>query len=413
MTTIIQQLNHYNPVAKTRFFTVAVLVQLPALIFNSMMPNWAPMVAIAGLVVLFLLRSAVIGRLIGHTPIDWPLLLLLILVLAIGLQTTLDLRVTLPQTYALIGNLAILWVMAAQRNAFWLRQSGWLLLLAGLILAIIALLFTNFTYAKFPFIGQSIYELLPDGLNGFWGQQRLDPNHVGGLLALFWMPAVVLIWLGDSWQQRDVAKVVVVVLLVLLVLTQSRGALFGCVMALLVITLLYDRRWLLFWLTVIMALIFAIYQIGPNTAEEMIFRQGDAANDPSLLSRQELWMLAITLIYEFPLTGVGLGVIDSQILLDPDIKNVHNLYLQTGAEMGLPGLIGHLSIYIITCFLLLRQAVHRHTNGYQAVALGLLGSLIIFLTHGLIEAITTSPQIAIVVWGLLGLMVAVATSSSK
>ena len=75
--------------------------------------------------------------------------------------------------------------------------------------------------------------------------------------------------------------------------------------------------------------------------------------------------------------------------------------------MGLPGLLGHLAIYLVLLVPLLRRALDRDAGYNQALALGLLGSLTIFLTHGLVDAIIDSPQVAIVVWALLGLMGAV------
>ena len=411
MTVIFQRLNYYNPTKSTWFLALMVLVLLPALLFSTSMPPWAPKASLLGLALLYLLRSAAMGHFIGQTPLDWPLLLLL-LTLLIGLQNSADIFVSLPKTYSMIAYVALFWAIAVQRNALWLRWSGWLLLLTGLALAPVVLLFTDFPTAKLSFINTNLYQSLPGGLSTFWDQKGFNPNLSGGLLALFWMPAVVMIWMGASWQERDLAKIVTIILSILLVLTQSRGGLLGAMVALMVVTLLHSRRWLLFWLVVLVITIAGIYRIGPNTAFEMMFRQGDVLSDSSLQGRQELWAVAIYLIEEFPLTGVGLGVVESYILPDVDIKHLHNLYLQIGAEMGIFSLISHIAIYLIIFFLLLKQALNQRSNPYQGLALGLLGSLIIFLTHGMFDVITSSPRVAIVVWPLLGLMVAVATSSS-
>jgi len=125
-------------------------------------------------------------------------------------------------------------------------------------------------------------------------------------------------------------------------------------------------------------------------------------------------------IQDYPLTGVGLVMVGPAIierfypnsLVSTDGVHAHNIFLQVGAEMGLPGLFGHLAIYLTLLYLLLRRALDRNAGYSQALALGLLGSLIIFLTHGLVDAIISSPQVAIVVWALLGLMAAVVSSSS-
>ncbi len=282
---------------------------------------------------------------------------------------------------------------------------------------------TRFGSNKLAFIDRDMYTMLPGGLHPFWNPGGFNPNLSGGVLALFWIPAVVLAWRGDSWGQRDVAKLVVVVLSALILLTQSRGALLGCMLGLLVITVLNDRRWLPFWLIVLLCTAVLAYQLGPAAFLEAVLGQPDVFGDRSLLGRQELWGRSIDLIRSYPLTGVGLGMVEPAIksrypgdLIKPtaNFKHAHNIiYLQTGAEMGLPGLIAQLVFYVILGYLLVRRALDRGAGCYRILALGLLGTLVVFLTHGFFEVITYATRAAIVVWGLFGLMVAVATSSSS
>ncbi len=419
ITTALQRLNHYNPLNAAWLLILAVSALLPVLVFSNFIPGWASNAALVGLVCLFFLRSMALGQFVGHTPVDWPILLLF-LTAVVGLWTTVDVSVSLPRTYAFIANIAFLWAIASLEDGPWLRWSGWLLLLAGLGLSGIFLLGTDLGSTKLPFIDQDIYKMLP-GLRPFWNPEGFNANMSGGMLALFWPPAFILSWRGNSWQQRDIAKVVTVVLSVLLLLTQTRGALLGVMAALPIITLLYDRRWWIFWAVAFIAIIAGIYYLGgPDTLLESILGKSDVLGDSSLQSRQELWGRAIYILYDFPLTGVGLGMVEPVIkllyptfLVNPEanFKHIHNIYLHAGAEMGLPGLIGHLSLYLILLYLLL-QRVRDHQAGYnQTLALGLLGTLIVFLTHGFFEVITYAPRAAIIVWGLFGLMIAVATTA--
>lgn len=419
MINTLKKINPYNPIRITWLFDVIALALAPVLFFSSSMPLWAPRVALAGLAILFLLRGLVTGRFIGHTPADWPVLILLVTLIT-GLWTSIDPGVSLPRAYAITANITLFWVIATQRNKPWLRWTGWILLITGLVLSAIFLLGTNFSFNKIPFIGGEIYDLLPTGgQNLARDPEGFNANLSGGLLALFLAPAVMLIWLGDSWQQRDVAKVVAVVLAVLVVLTQTRGGLLGVAVALPLVTLLYNRRWGIFWLVVLIVIMIGVYHFGPDA---LLTEPTDAFESTSLQSRQELWERAIYIVQDFPLTGIGLDMFEPvtkllypPFLIDQDytFKHAHNIYLHTAAELGIPGLIAQVSLYLIIIYLLVRQARNQQAGYYRALALGLLGSLIIFLTHGFFEVITFAPRAALVVWGLFGLMIAVATSDPE
>lgn len=425
ITTLKQQLYHHNPLRTAWVFALAVIILLPALLFSRFMPGWAPIVAIVGLAIIFLLRILAIGRLTGHPSIDWPLFTLL-LMLPVGLWATPDASISLPRTYAFVANLALFWAVAAQRNNAWFGQkSGWLLLLAGLLFSIIVLLGTRFGSNKFTFIDQNIYGPLPGAWQPFWrGPEHLglNPNLSGGLLALFWMPATVLIWHGNTWQQRDIAKLVAVILLLAILLTQSRGALLGVLVALIVVTSIHHWRWFIFWAVMLVVGGIWSYQLGfQSVLTDFLTERGTLAVS-NLQSRQTLWQHSLHLMLDFPLTGVGLGMIEPvvrqlypaiSISADTSFKHAHNIYLQAGAEMGLPGFIAHLVFYFALLRLLLKRALDPRAGYSRALALGLLGSLVAFLTHGFFEVITYAPRAAVVVWALFGLIVAVATGSVR
>ncbi|MDX1522749.1 MAG: O-antigen ligase family protein, partial [Anaerolineae bacterium] len=325
----------------------------------------------------------------------------------------------LPRTYAFVAHAAIFWAVAAQRRTPWLRYSGWALLAGSLVLGIALLLGTNFGSAKLPFIDREIYSLLPGGWRPFWNPLGFNSNLTGGLLVLFLPPATALMWGGSSWQQRDVAKPVTIVLALIILLSQSRGALMGGGVALLGMSLLHDRRWGILWGLVGLGVAAAVYRYGFNPLLESLLGRSDLFGDKSLTGRQQLWQQAVFIINQFPLTGVGFGMFEPtvrQLQSAPEMlvqasrefKHAHNLYLQAGVELGLLGLIAHLVIYLRLTYLLWQRAIDR-TAGYDRIlALGLLGSMFALLTHGFFEVITYGPRPAAVVWALFGLMVAVA-----
>ena len=84
------------------------------------MPSWAPLAALALLAVVGLLRCLAAGRVIGHTPADRPLLLILV-TLPVGLWASANHAATLPRVYALIASLALFWAVAALARSRLLR----------------------------------------------------------------------------------------------------------------------------------------------------------------------------------------------------------------------------------------------------------------------------------------------------
>jgi putative inorganic carbon (HCO3(-)) transporter len=402
-----------HPLDKAWLFGLIVLFFLPALLFSYLLPPWISQVALAGLFVVFGLRYLATSQLVGQPYLDGATLGLA-LMLAVGLGTTGKLATTLPLTCAFVANLALFWVAAAQQDQPWLRQTGWLLLAAGLLLGVIVFEGANLGSNKLPFIDRGIYATLPERRPAFWDAQSFNPNISAGLLAMFWPPLVILAWRGQSWPQRDMAKVAALALAVLLLLTQSRGALLAALAGLLVITILQNRRWLFFWLALTILPVAAGFKFGAAALGQFFLGQSSLFTLESLAARQEIWQRAIYLIRDHPLSGVGLGMVGPTIQQFYPLKtgtfvdHAHNIYLQVGAELGLPGLAAHLVLYATIFVLLLRRALSPPAGHYQVLALGLLGSLVVFLTHGLFDAVIASPQVALIVWGLLGLMVAVA-----
>ena len=396
---------------------VAVVVAVPVLLFSTFLPSWVAPAAVALLILVFAATCIRTRRLLGHTPADWALALL-VLTLPVGLWASADRGVTLARTYAFVANLALFWAMAAQSRSGMLRWSGWGMLVAGLLLTGVFLVGTSFSVAKLPFISQDIYSLLPGGFTPFWNKGGFNSNLAGGVLALFWPTAVMLAIAGESRRQRLLALLTVTALSTMLLLMQSRGALIAVLVILPIMTTLYDRRWLTPWLIVVVAGAAFLAARGGGISPEALLGSSEALGGSSLQGRTELWSRAIYLIQDFSFTGVGMGMFEPVVkllyppfLIAPDtiFSHAHNIYLQAAAEMGIPGLVGYVALYIVLGFLLLRKGMGRGRERYRIIALGLLGSLLVYLVHGITDAASYFLRTAAVVWSLFGLMVAVST----
>ena len=399
-----------------------VMLAAVVLLWSAALPPWVSMATVAALAVAFLARAAATRQITGHTPADWPLLALLLLLLPVGLWASPDLAMTLPRSYALIAAAALYWAVAALSDHPWLRYSGWGLLLAGLAMALAVI-------AATPLSGSSLLSPLAQAIRAplpFLHPDRFNPNLSGQLLAIFLAPAAALALVGGTPGGRTLrlaAAALSLALAVLLLLTQSRGALLGVAVALPVMTLLADRRWLALWLVALGAGLFLLRQspqLAATLSTALLVGGGDVT--ATAQGRMELWSRALYLMQDFPFTGVGLGmpqrVIDLLYPLFTVVSgsqwlHVHNTYLQIGSEMGIPGLIALAALLLSVGAALVRQARRRHAGAYRGLALGLLGSLIVFAVHGLVDAPLASPKLMVLFFGLMGLMTAVAASGAN
>jgi putative inorganic carbon (HCO3(-)) transporter len=399
--------------------TLAVIAAVPILLFSSALPPWMATAATVFLVLAFLARALLTGHLLGHTPADWPLLALLLL-LPVGLWASPDPAVSYPRTDALVASAALFWVVAAQRDRPWLRYSGWALLAGGVALALVVFTATPFP-AKLPGIQIDVSALQARIMTPFLQPDEFNPNLTGHVMALLLAPAVALALKGSGRGQRLVALLVSGLLAALLVLSQSRGALLAALVAIPVVTVAINWRWLWLWGSLGLLGLGAALLVGPRL-DIAALAVDTTSSINTLQGRAELWSRALYLMQDFPFTGVGLGMPEPVIkllyptfLTGPDSvwSHVHNTYLQVGSEMGLPGLIAFLALLLTVAAVLVRQLRRPQAGIFQGLSVGLLGSWSVFVVHSLVDTPTFSPIIGVSFFVLLGLMVAVATSEQR
>ena len=141
--------------------------------------------------------------------------------------------------------------------------------------------------------------------------------------------------------------------------------------------------------------------------------------------RPEIWLRAVSAIQDFPWTGIGLGLFEPVIpqlypyfVLADGIEHAHNLFLQVGVDMGIPGLVAYLAIIFCTVAALARplqrpwrrtvqdqtsQSERRRQSRNWALAAGTLASLAAMGVHGLVDAVTWGTKLAFLPWLLFAL----------
>jgi len=104
-----------------------------------------------------------------------------------------------------------------------------------------------------------------------------------------------------------------------------------------------------------------------------------------------------------------------------DIGHAHNEFLQAALDLGLPGLIGFLSLNLVSAWMLVQtwrnvkpvnpeikpdsfSGWFSSTVGVRALVVGFTGGFLAHLLFGLIDAIALGAKPGVMFWMLLGLI---------
>lgn len=361
-----------------------------------------------------------------------PSLLLGVMAL-ISLPVSIDPEATHRKLYGLLLGVALYsTVVRAVTTPRALIIAWRLYALAGLGIALVGIVGTDWASTKIALISH-LFELLTAANRPLRGVSRLmvdiNPNEVGGVLVLMWPPIVVLA--AQSWSTRRSARFssgarlcvdVFVAGLVgaVLVLTLSRSALGGAVVALAVLIVAGRRsaaRSLRFG-PVIGALVGAVAAAASSAAfwvyQADAFPIAAPAADwlAHLSVRAELWQRALFIVQDFPLTGVGLNTFPRVVeLLYPLVlssgdprppPHAHNFLLQVAIDFGIPGLAAWLWLLVVAGRMLF-HAWRSSTSAARLLAIGVTAGLSGHLIYGLADAVALGARPGFTLWWTLGL----------
>lgn len=399
-----------------RLIQLDLFLLVPAifvLAFAANLPRTATALALAWIAFLWLCRFIVRGRLSVSTPVDLPIALILVL-LPLNLFASVDLGLSMPTLLRIVGEVTILYaVVNWATSPTQVRALSMALIGLSLGVVVVSLAMTNWSSSKLFDVDQwtrflpriEILQLNPEGLN---------PNVVAGLGAVLLPLAVAqLVW-GPDRALRLTGLVGIVVFGAALVLTQSRGAWIALGMAVVGMCILAFRRYVLLLTFVIGAVVVGLFVCRLQPILDLLSAGTTLA---TAAGRVEGWQRAIQMIRDFPMTGIGLGTFSKVasilypfFLLGPDsqVYHTHNIYLQAGVDQGIPGMVAYVGLLTALFVTGIRSVRRAHDTRWRGLTLGLMGSLLVFLTHGMLDMIVYGLKASALVWALLGLLVATA-----
>ncbi len=395
---------------------------------------------------LWLIRRIGCGNFIESTPLDLALLFMAIMLL-ISLYATFDLTFSLSKIAGLFYGLGVYYAAVAAGGRSWsnLARGVILLLACGLVVAIFSLVGTSWK-STFPFLS-AVTTKLPQLLLFSAAPEGFSPNQVAG--TLLWILPIALAALVISllkptfWHaglrrnQKWFAITPNLALLLLLgsvfILTQSRSAYVGLTLALLIGTLAFrtlSRRLIIIAFLSSFALAAGVIWLSieperqAETALITSFLESETRGEGqkswmidtdaiNVQNRLEIWSRALYGLEDFAFTGIGLGtfrlvapVLYPLFLIAPDrdIAHAHNQFLQVGLDLGLPGLIAYLALWLGAGAMLWQSWKLAPTTEARWLTLGFASALLAYLFYGFTETVALGAKPGFIFWLLLGLV---------
>jgi putative inorganic carbon (HCO3(-)) transporter len=418
---------------------VWIALAAPFLIFPTVARSLA-MLIIPGVWIIGLLarREPPLRR----TPLNPAILLLAVMVL-VSLYATYDFAQSFTRLNTMVLEFGLYFAIvrsSVSRRGWWLAMG--IFLFSSLAIAGLGLLGAT-RASKIGFL-VPLFSSLPLVRTSLLGaDQSMNPNLVAG--AILWtLPTFLFLFFLTVKQFRSmryllgtfltlvVTTIVITATIFIIgvfILMQSRSAYLGFMVGVLALgTIILRIRVkraialgaLIFFLLLLGLVVFmpqGFWQSGWNGEG---FR--DLPTD-AFEARLEIWSRALYGIQDFPFTGMGMDtfrrivhILYPLFLIGPDVETIHahNEYLQCALDLGIPGLIAFVALYIGSYGMLFaswRMLEHNDMNSKRGtdtvgrlMILGLGTGLFSHMIYGLTDATLFVARHDIIFWMLIGLI---------
>ncbi len=288
----------------------------------------------------------------------------------------------------------------------WLIVGGWLAALVGLALYALTdltalRLLTALGRIGYPTTGRVLryVEDDPGGVERAIGTS-VDPNSFGGALALVCALTAAQLWARRPVLPRWMMVAAAGSIGLCTLLTQSRAALGGLVVATLFLAVVRERRlwWVIGGAAGLGAV--AIFGLGFGSAFVERVTEGVQFQDQANQMRLAEYRNAIEIIRRYPIFGVGFGGAPELGL----VTGVSSIYLAMGQRIGLLGLAVFLGI-MAAFFVWSLRALKTIDEERASLLLGVQAGIIAALAVGLLDHYYFNIEfshMAALLWGVLG-----------
>lgn len=232
-----------------------------------------------------------------------------------------------------------------------------------------------------------------------------NSNNLGAYSILIFFIAIVIFVSAKNLKYKFFYAIISILLLINIMFSQSRNALIALMIGVFIITILYDKRFL------ILSFIFsAIFFIIP-AIRARIFQIFDMSQNNS---RFNIWDTAISIIKSNPITGIGyenfsiqypnyiinnngLSITNDYLPLHP-----HNVFLKMQAELGIIGTTVFILFLFMTIITLYKLVNSTNNKIIKSFIIGILTSYLTFLFMNLLDCYFNTPKVITTMFVILG-----------
>jgi O-antigen ligase len=260
-----------------------------------------------------------------------------------------------------------------------------------------------------------------------------NPNEIAGALA--WvtpvMLAIALGYHGENEQSeghdwsgialRVAAALVFTMLFLALFLGQSRFAILGVIIGLILLVRVFvpNGIWRYLGLGIIGVIVLIQLAIILNIQSPSNATQGPdlgltKRDQTSVWTRLQIWQRGLQMMLDYPLTGTGMAMFRTAVNRPPyqipyyvetgqyPPPHAHNEWIQMGADLGVPGFILYITWQVVVLWML-RVGWQRKDVVIKLTAMACFSGLLAHATYGLGDAVTLWDRYQFVLWWLVGL----------
>ncbi|MEI6739988.1 MAG: O-antigen ligase family protein [Gemmatimonadaceae bacterium] len=234
------------------------------------------------------------------------------------------------------------------------------------------------------------------------GISSYDPNELAALCSLSLAFALGSVR-SRGFLPRVIGLAAAVIATLIVLRTGSRGGAIGIAVVLALFVLALPRVWILPGLLLVLLAAAGGWAVAPPTFKERVQSIGSLNEDYNTSAyggRKAIWTRGLSYLRDHPITGVGISnysEAEGQALAAIGKRglwyNAHNMFVQIGAELGVPGLL--LMLFLLASAFKAAGSVWSSRDGPPAYPEA-LGALASFVTTGLFLSMAYSEMLAFV-----------------